>query len=139
MPGDETGPGGGGMDTVLRPISGLLLQRSGGKQTVQGEERIRIFPRQPAGHHDFGVQILPQVVFVRRVVQDERFQNQDFRRGMFLDILQKAAVIRFVFLRSPPSIVDADEDGEDIRLPIDAVGLPASEQFLGPVAADALI
>ena len=129
------------MNAVSSPGGGSFADAVGSENTVERDERIG---SELTGDLNLRVEVNAEEVLIRRGEQ-ELFQNDDLSVGLFLDFGQAVAVAFFkIFMGHPvlvagtvPGIVDADQDGYEIRLMGDAVFLPAVTEIFRAVAADA--
>ena len=142
---DQLKPGMGRVNAVISPISGRsprdrpiknALQRNEGRVEIAGNRRDSFLDRPERSGHLFrhGARL-----------QEERLdQEKADTRILCEQLIQKAAVefqkpdIRDIRL-AVVSVVDPDEQGEEIGLNVQRVCLPALRQMLDGLAADSTI
>ena len=142
---DQLKSGMGGVDAVIGPIGGRsprerpiknALQRNEGRVEIAGNGRDSFLDRPERSGHLFrhGARL-----------QEERLdQEKADTRILCEQLIQKAAVefqkpdIRDIRL-AVVSVVDPDEQGEEIGLNVQRVCLPALRQMLDGLAADSTI
>lgn len=134
------------VNAIRGPKCRRLEDGVGRKNSVEGDEGGCEFAGEFANHMDFWIDVLSPSLAVQRAWQNKRFAKND-PDSLIPRALQDVPAVffknlcrsRIIAIVSAPAVVDADEDRDPIRLEVETVLLPPSDEIHRTGAGDPLV